>query len=344
MIKAKDKITELVVTVRASMTDEDIISMMREGVVCFRLNCARIPKDQILGKTGLIRRAAQQVGVSAKLFMDLPGPKARIWVLGQRLQIIPGDQIRIHLSPHPVDNGTIQIVGPEFFSAIEKGSVLVIRRRGYVRLFVEERSENWLKTRALSGGYIGEGYHIIIEDRYVPSLGLSQADREVIPIVLEAKPDFLCPSFVDVPQIVTEVREIAQTAGISPMLLAKIESPLALQNLGRILDVSDGAIVGRDDLGAWLDKHSLREETLHVIRQCKAHGLLAVPASNYFKSLCDNNKLSAEERRDLKNVLSLEPDYLYCNETSISERWHDILMTAKSFGMVHEFLQSRKQR
>jgi len=273
---------QLVLTVRLSMTDADIISMMRRGAVCFRLNCARLPKDQLLKKSDVIRWAARQVNVPAQLFVDLPGPKARIWVLGQRLRVTSGDKIRIYLSQHPQDNGTIQLVGSEFFSAIKKGTVLLVRRRGNVRLLVEECSQNHLETLALSTGYIGEGYHVIIEDRYVPNLGLSQADREVIPTVLMVKPDFLCPSFVDVPLIMIELKKIVREAGINPTLLAKIESPVALKNLHEILTVADGAIVGRDDLAAWLDRRSLHEATNSVIKECHAHGLLAVPASNYF--------------------------------------------------------------
>ena len=333
---------QLVLTVRTSMTETDIISMMQRGAACFRLNSARLPKDELLKKSDVIRWAARQVDVPVQLFVDLPGHKARIWVLGQRLLVNLGDKITIYLSQNPIDNETIQIVGSEFFSAIKKGFVLLLRRRGHVRLLVEKRFQDRIETLALSTGHIGQGYHVTIEDKYMPNLGLSQADREVIPTVLMVKPDFLCPSFVDVPLILIELKKILKEANINPTLLAKIESPTALQNLHDILAVADGAIVGRDDLAAWLDRRSLHEATNYVIKECQAHGLLAVPASNYFKSLCNSDKLSASDSHDLQNVLSFNPDYLYCNETSISERWDHILSAGKSFGMLHEFSGSRK--
>ena len=75
---------QLVLTVRTSMTDADIISMMQRGAVCFCLNSARLPKDQLLKKSDVIRWAARQVNVPVQLFLDLPGHTARIWVLRQR--------------------------------------------------------------------------------------------------------------------------------------------------------------------------------------------------------------------------------------------------------------------
>jgi pyruvate kinase len=320
------KTTKLVVTFRPSMTADDLISMIRQGVSAFRLNCAHLNRRQIHETTELFRWGANIVGVKIKLFADLPGAKARVWFSPKkRLVVNPGDRLLFRQVHEPRDDGTLQIIGSELLERVDEGSHLVIHRRGKIQLHVEKLAGDYIEAIALSGGLIGWGYHITCQGPYLSIAGLSVQDKWILPTVLEAKPDFICPSFADSPVLIHELREYMESVGANTRILAKIED---------ILAVADGAIVGRDDLSTWLDTESIRLETLKIIHKCKQRNLISVPASNYFSGLCENETLTSKNERDLAETLAAEPDFLYCNETHKVDCWEKVVSVARDLGMV----------
>jgi pyruvate kinase len=332
----RKNMTELVITIREKMGRGNFSAMIERGVVNFRLNCGRLFIDDVTKKARIVRRIGHEKGSPIKLFVDLPGNKARLWAWknNRRIDVKCGDEILIRRVLSPVDDGTVQATGEEFFSLISRNHVLLIKRHGRLRLHVESCSVSSFTVRALTDGSIGWGYHVTSEGDYLLNRSLTRADRAIIREVLALKPDFLCPSFVDSPQVILEARRVCQSDGHSPRLMAKVETPVALENLDDILNVSDGIIIGRDDLGTWLDKEQVRMATHNVIRLCKARGLPVIPASNYFKSLCEGVSFAESDRADLESILSLRPEYLYCNETSVSECWQRILAVAENYGML----------
>lgn len=326
--------TSIVITVKSTMGADEISEILKEGIHFFRLNCAHLSKHEIMEKTNIIRDISAYLGAKASIFSDLPGIKARIWFSPcERISIVCGEQFTINNSTSPIDNGTFQIVGNELFSTIRKGDVLVVRRRGLLRLLVEESHENWVKVRALTEGVIGWGYQVVIEDKYVLAKDLSDLDKAILQTVIESKPDFICASFADTKEVMLHLRDLTYNSDYYPTLLAKIESPAAIRNLGEILAVSDGAIIGRDDLSMWLDNETLQKETYNIIKECKRRGLIAVPASNYFSSLCTSSEISEDNRKDIEGVLELNPDFLYCNETNRTNCYKNIISVVRAMGL-----------
>jgi len=327
--------TRIVLTISDSMDNEDIAHMVEAGVSCFRLNSAHLTGQRLSWISRSIRNFTGRSERELRVFIDLPGTKARLWSSPhRRLPVRPGDRLTIQFRWQPKEEGskTLTMTGREVFDAVEPEMVLSVTRRGHVRLKVDGRDRGSLSTVALSAGYIGWGYHVVIEGTYVPATKPSEADNRMLPYVLSAAPDFICPSFVDTPAIVNSVRTAA--AERRSKILAKIESPVGLANLDAILQVCDGAIVGRDDLSTWFSQDRIREETKRVICQCQKRRLIAVPASNYFSGLCHGETLSADDRRDLASVLKLGPDFIYCNETNRSNCWRQVVSVAEELGLL----------
>ncbi len=331
--------TKLVVTIKSTTTPDEIKRMLSTGLSCFRLNCAHLTRDQIGSTSSMIREACTSTGVTPKLFMDLPGIKSRIWYKpSERITIKTNDRFTIRRTNQPTSyNGCFHITGDNFFFNIRDNDVLQVRRRENVRLQVVECNRNEMQVVSLGEGQIGWGYYIIAENKYIPSIDLEESDKELLPIVLRAEPDFIGASFADTPEMIRSLKANIQSLNTNtsyrPGILAKIESPIAVSNVSEILKECDGAIIGRDDLSTWLTGN-LNEATYQVISACKQQNKLSVPASNYYSSLCTSDDLSEENRKDIMDVLAYRPNYLYCNETHKTDCWENVVRYSLELGMA----------
>ena len=314
------------------MQFDDFALMIAKGVRNFRFNCARMGYEEIVEKTEALRMASSHCGKEIYIFVDLPGNKARVWHEGGETRVLERhERVRI-ASSRVCGADSIWIEGEELFKEIEAGDQLLIRTSPPVLLEVIRRSDESLEIAVLEGGHIGNGEHVIIRCKYILNGCLSSADLDVIDLISEIRPTYVCPSFVDTSNIVINARDRIRTEGIR--YLAKIESPVGVKNAVSIIGTADGAIVGRDDLSAWFDYIEVQSVTRRIIAECKRQQKIAIPASNYFRSVCCSGELSPEDRGMILDLLRLEPDFIYVNETSIIEAWTRIYDAACSVGLL----------
>ncbi len=322
--------TKLVVTLWGSMSLSDLEFLVDNGVQCYRLNCARLSNSTVRKLIQTVRELHARVGIEPKIFVDLPGNKARLWADG--MDISEGSRLSVKLGSSKTNE--VYITGSDLIHVIEVGDVLVVRGRKRIELLVEHQGAEDIVLKALCDGRIGGGYHVVIKDRYFPCLHLTEEDKSLLPSVFGMQPDFIAASFADSPGVMSELALQGARSGTSAKLLAKLESPSALSNMEAILAESDGAVLGRDDLSAWMSSDQIRTQVERTISYCKRNKIVSVPASSYFRSLLSNDCFSDDEAEELANVLTMTPDYLYCNETSISDRWPIVIKKARSLGML----------
>ena len=164
-----------------------------------------------------------------------------------------GDKFRFDLDPTPGDATRVQLPHPEIFAALEPGASLLIND-GKIRVKVESCGKDFADCVVTVGGTISNRKGVNVPDVVLPLAALSEKDRKDLEFACELGEDWLALSFVQSAEDVIEAKELAKGRAA---VLSKIEKPAAVKAYDAILEVSDGIMVARGDLGVELPVHSV---------------------------------------------------------------------------------------
>jgi pyruvate kinase len=269
--------TKIVATLGpASDSPEMIERLFRAGVDVFRLNMSHLPREKLPEKVEAIRTIEREAKRPIGILVDLQGPKLRLGTFAEGAAMIeagatfvldgdttPGDATRCHL-PHP-----------EILEALEPGHAILLDD-GKLRLSVVETSENRAVTRVEVGGRISNRKGVSLPHTVIP------VDRADLDAGLNAGADWIAVSFVQRPEDVAEVKKVC--AGRA-LVMAKIEKPQALTRLDEILEISDGLMVARGDLGVEMPLEQVPGVQKRITRGARRYGKPVVVATQMLESM-----------------------------------------------------------
>jgi pyruvate kinase len=298
------------------------------GLRGLRVNFGRNSLEENVELLHACRAAERELDWRWTIWTDLPGAKMRLGPLaGGRLALAVGQAYWFDRDvDRPGDHTRGAMTGERLHAHTVVGDHLVTG--GGALLEVVERRGDELGCRVISAGDVYSRCGIAWVDRYVPSEGLSDDDRAALAATTDLA-DVVCPSFVDDPAIVAETRDLLPPDG--PAIVAKIESPLALDRLAPIAAAADGVMLARGDLQNTYTLDQIDALAPAFVRTARANGSRVVLATDYFKSMVGGPTLSDGDRAALERALALSPDAVVVNETAYAEHWREIAAEARRF-------------
>lgn len=308
---------------------EKVHTMVSLGITAFRFNFARSHVDKNLDLIHYCRTHSAKHGKACKVFVDLPGPKIRLgnFIKGSE-QLVAGQAYSLDLQQKLRGDQRRAYITQSSLHRQAKGGDRLVLSSGVV-LEVHQTVENLLQCQVVHGGKIYNGCGISIEGRYFENPRLSNMDMEILS-KLGGFSDFICPSFVDTPPLVSQVHDVVGGKP-RPAVIAKIESPSGVKNMVDIASSAEGIMLCRGDLGTFYRPEEVEELAVYMSELAHKTGKILVFATDYFRSMVDGSVLSESDCLSLKRAKRLCPDYLIINETSYSKAWFDIVQTAISF-------------
>ena len=238
----------------ASETREVIAALHNAGADVFRLNMSHGSHEEIREKHRIIRDIEKETGGAIGILADLQGPKLRVGVFeGDGPTLEEGASFRLDLDETPGDATRVCLPHPEIFAALEPGACLLVND-GKIRLKVRDCGPDFADCEVVTGGVISNRKGVNVPDVLLPLAALSEKDRADLEFVCELGVDWLALSFVQRPEDVTEARDLVRGRAA---VLSKIEKPAAVERFEAILNVSDGIMVARGDLGVELPTQML---------------------------------------------------------------------------------------
>lgn len=284
----------------ASSSREMIEKLFLAGVDVFRLNFSHGSHDDHEKNIDHIRAIEKQHNRPIGILMDLQGPKLRIGTFQEgsvilhkgnsftlTLQAVQGDETHVHF-PHP-----------ELFSAITVGSELLVDD-GKVRLKVTDINKDELHTHVLVGGTLSNRKGVNIPDVALPISPLTSKDRRDLDFGLSKGVDWVALSFVQIPDDIVEAKDLIQDKAL---LLAKIEKPLALENLDAIIQLSDGIMVARGDLGVEMPAEAVPPVQKRIIHDCRQAGKPVIVATQMLDSMMHVSSPTRAEASDVATAI-----------------------------------------
>ena len=299
----------------ASRTPEMIQALARAGADVFRLNFSHGSHDDHAATCKAVREAEKIVGRPLGVLADLQGPKLRLGKFADTgIDVAPGARLRLDLDKTPGDATRVGMPHPELFAAMKPGSLLLVDD-GKVRLKVVANGPDFADVEVIQGDRLSDRKGVALPGSAIPMSAMTPKDHEDLAFALRMGVDWVALSFVQGPADMAELRKIVQGRAA---VLAKIEKPAALERLDDILDLCDGVMVARGDLGVELEPEEVPVWQKAILRAARTRGVPAIVATQMLDSMTVNATPTRAEASDVANAVYEGADALMLSAESAS--------------------------
>jgi pyruvate kinase len=281
-MRRRRKIKILATLGPSSNTPETIEQLFRAGADLFRINMSHTSHDAMRGLVSAIRDVETSHDRPLGIVADLQGPKLRIGTFeGGAAELAKGQRFVLDNDERPGNRERVLLPHPEILAALEPGHAILLND-GRVRLKVLEVGHGRAVTEVVQGKSLSDKKGVNLPDTVIRSGALTEKDRRDLDAALAAEVDWIALSFIQRPDDIADARKTVKNhAGI----MAKIEKPQALQQLDGIMELSDGVMVARGDLGVEMPLEAVPGVQKQITRLARRMGKPVVVATQMLESM-----------------------------------------------------------
>ena len=292
---------KIVATLGPASSDYETIRALHEaGADVFRLNMSHGDHEEIRERHAIIRQVEKDLNNPVGILADLQGPKLRVGVFANEAEELEnGAAFRLDLDDTPGDVTRVCLPHREIFAALEVGTTLLVND-GKIRLKVTACGPDFADTEVIAGGTISNRKGVNVPDVVLPVAALSEKDKKDLEFVCQLGVDWLALSFVQRPEDVWEARALADGRAA---ILSKIEKPAAVNAFEDILEVSDGIMVARGDLGVELPVQNVPPIQKRLIRKCRKAAKPVIVATQMLESMIESPMPTRAEVSDVATAI-----------------------------------------
>ncbi len=279
----RNRQTKIVTTLGPATSSRDTIAALFEaGTDVFRFNMSHGDRDQWRTWRTTLRELETSSGRPVGMIADLQGPKLRIGEFrNASIALERGQTFRIDLDPEPGNEARVGTPHAEIFAATGEGDTILLDD-GRVMLRVVAGGDDHLTTVVEAGEGLSDHKGLNLPGIRLPIAALTPKDRDDLAFARELGVEWIALSFVQRPEDITEARELA---GDSVNIIAKLEKPAAIDSLEGIVDLTDGIMVARGDLGVELRPEEVPGVQKRAIRMCREAGKPVIVATQMLDSM-----------------------------------------------------------
>ncbi len=317
-LRRRRKVKILATLGPASSNKETITALLRAGADAFRVNMSHGDHEAHSRTIGLIREVEKELSRPVAVLCDLQGPKLRVGKFKEGAAFIRhGAHFTLDRNPEPGDETRVELPHPELFGILQKGQRLLIDD-GKLRLVVIRAEADSLLCTAEIGGPISDRKGVNVPDTLVPVPALTEKDRRDLAFAIQHEADWIGLSFVQRPEDVAEARRLMGGHGA---LMAKIEKPSAVETLDEIIELSDGIMVARGDLGVELNPEEVPPLQKRIIESVRLAGKPVVVATQMLESMIERPTPTRAEVSDVANAVYDGADAVMLSAETAAGAW-----------------------
>ena len=288
----------------SSSTAERIGELIDAGMNVARLNFSHGSHEDHARMLLIVRSEADRRGKAIAALLDLQGPKIRVgrFAAGQ-IQLHPGAEFTITTDTSVIgDEKRVSTVYSQLPADVRPGDQILLDD-GYLALAVTDVRDREVKTVVVTGGVLKNNKGINLPGVEVSAPALSEKDRHDIGFALRYGVDYVALSFVRRPEDVIEAKRLLTVDNVSIPVISKIEKPQALERLGEIIDVSDGIMVARGDLGVEMGPEKVPLWQKRIIEETNKRGKIVITATQMLESMITQPRPTRAEASDVANAV-----------------------------------------
>jgi pyruvate kinase len=307
--------TKIVCTIGPSTSTAPVIKeLLKTGMDVARINFSHGTQKEHTSYIKILRQVAKQADLPLAIMQDLPGPKNRTGKLKRGSAELKADT-EIILTTREVlgDEHKVSIHLPELPTLVKPGNMIFLDD-GAIELKVTYIKNSEINCRVITGGSLGEDKGVNIPGITCEASAITEQDWAHLLFGLEHNVDLVALSFIKEANDVLKVKKFIKKKKKNPVLIAKIERREALDNLDEILEVADGAMVARGDLGIEIPIQRVPMIQKEIIQKCNRLGKPVIVATQMLESMVHSLRPTRAEVTDVANAILDGADALMLSE------------------------------
>jgi pyruvate kinase len=316
------KKTKIVCTIGpATETAEKLASLVEAGMNVIRLNFSHGDFAEHQARVDNIRTVMKNTGKTVGILQDLCGPKIRIGTFKDNaaITLVPGQTFILTTDQIEGDAARVSVNYPTLAKEVKKGGAIMIQD-GRKRLEVIDIQGNDIICKVIVGGELKGRKGVNVPNAHLSISSLTEKDKKDVLFGIKNNVDFVALSFVRRPSDITELRAILDKAGCKANIIAKIETPEAVECIDEIIAVADGIMVARGDLAIEIPAEEVPLAQKTIIRKCNAVGKPVITATQMLESMIKSPVPTRAEVSDIANAIIDGTDAIMLSEeTTLGE-------------------------
>jgi pyruvate kinase len=314
--------TKIIATLGPSSSSKDILrKLIFEGVDVFRLNFSHSKQEEHLKLINLIKELNLELGTNISILADLQGPKLRVGEIENNLiNLTEGDVITFVTEKCIGNKDHIYMSYQEFPQDVNSGETILIDD-GKIKLeVIKTNKKDFVKAKVIYGGPLSSKKGVNLPDTKVSLPCLTDEDISNAIFALSQGIDWLGLSFVRKASDILALKDLIKKEKGHAGVIAKIEKPEALQELDQIIDLADGIMVARGDLGVEVPFDEVPLIQKLIVEKCIQRSKPVIIATQMMESMITNFRPTRAETNDVANAVLDGADALMLSgETSVGK-------------------------
>src|SRR6266498_3794421 len=292
-----------------SQSEEVLEKLVRAGMNVARMNFSHGTHEQHAERITRIRKVAEKLGVSVGILQDLQGPKIRVGELSEPIQLSEGEEVILYVTGTTSPGNGAKKIPVDFrqlFDSVQTSDRLLLDDGRLALEVLAVKDHNALSAKVTVGGLLSSHKGINLPGVRLRIAGFTEKDEADLAFGISQNVDAVAISFVRTAEDVKKVRyalERFSNGKRMPLLIAKLEKPEALDNLDAILEIVDGVMVARGDLGVELPPERVPALQKHIIRTANSRAKLVITATQMLESMITNPLPTRAEASDVANAI-----------------------------------------
>lgn len=307
--------TKIICTIGpASCSEKIIIDMISKGMNIARLNSSHGLIQEHIEHISNIQEISKKLNVNIPILIDLPGAKIRIGELKEEPVMLCKNDIVMLTSKKIIGDKKIIPVGYEHLSkTVSKGSTVFLSD-GLIELKVLDFDEKNVRCKVVIGGSLLSHKGINFTNSTIHINPVTKKDLEIVDIGMMYGVNTFCISYPKDEKDIEKIKNFAKKQGKSVKVIAKIERSEAIENFDKILEVADGIMIARGDLGMEIPIEEVPTVQKQLIRKANIAGVPVITATQMMKSMTDNPRPTRAEVTDVANAILDGTDAIMLSE------------------------------
>ncbi len=297
--------TKIVCTLGPATDNPEVLKeLMQAGMNVARINFSHGNYQDQAERINLFKSVRDELGLPIPLLLDTQGPEIRIGKFKEPQVLLEEGKTFTLLNEDVLGDETkVSITYKELYKDVEKGKAILIND-GIVELRVKEIVDKDIVCEIIHGGYLTNRKSINVPDLVLNLPSITNKDIEDIKYGITVGFDYIAASFVRKPQDVLAIKKVLkENGGENIKVISKIENREGINNFDAILDVSDGIMVARGDLGVEIPMEEVPIYQKQFIKKTYTQGKPVITATQMLETMINSPRPTRAEVSDIANAI-----------------------------------------
>ncbi|WP_413363082.1 pyruvate kinase [Lysinibacillus sp. 3P01SB] len=299
--------TKIVCTIGPASESPEILEQLIEaGMNVARLNFSHGSHEEHAIRIAAIRDAAEKVGKPVGILLDTKGPEIRTHTMENgELHLVTGQVIDISMTEVVGNENVFSVTYEQLIEDVDQNNIILLDD-GLIelRVLAKDLDRGLIHTIVENAGVLKNKKGVNVPGVSIKLPGITEKDAQDILFGIDQGVDFIAASFVRTAKDVLEIRELLeQNNGSHIQIIPKIENQEGVDNIDAIIEVSDGLMVARGDLGVEIPAEEVPLVQKSLIKKCNQVGKPVITATQMLDSMQRNPRPTRAEASDVANAI-----------------------------------------